>query len=113
MKERTGASFHTREQKKIICTLTPSFIIDHQVVFTHILQDPFAACLQSMNELKFSDLVNDGTDLKLLDALPLIRYFLFPLKKHMQGIQPVDKMLEWLHWIFHFTCSNNSEANSG
>jgi hypothetical protein len=101
---QTDGDYKGFKQKETYETENNCFIcVDKQQVFLHEMQDPFARCLQSMNELKFSDLVNDGTDLKLLDAFPLIRYLLFPLKKHMQGIQPVDKMLELIHWIFHFT----------
>jgi hypothetical protein len=60
--------------------------VDQQEVFLHEMQDPFATCLQSMSEFKFSYLVSDETDFKLLDAFPLIRYSLLPLKKHMQRI---------------------------
>jgi len=95
---QTDGDYKGFKQKATYETENNCFIcVDKQEVFLHELQDPFATCLQSMNELNFSDLVNDGTDLKLLYALPLIRYFLLPLKKHMQGIQLVDEMLAWIH----------------
>jgi hypothetical protein len=37
VKEGTDTSFHTCEHKETICTLSPSFVIDQQVVFTHVL----------------------------------------------------------------------------
>ena len=101
---QTDGDYKGFKQKATYETENNCFIcVDKQEVFLHELQDPFAACLQSMSELKFSDLVSYETDFKLLDAFPLIRYSLFPLKKHVKWIQPVDEMLAWLHWIFHFT----------
>jgi hypothetical protein len=66
-------------------------------------QDPFAACLESTNGPKFLNFVNIEFVSKFFDEFPLRRFSLSLLIKDMQGIQPVDKTLAWLHWIFDFT----------
>jgi len=67
VKEETDTTFYACEQKETIGIVRLPFVIDQQVVFTHVLQDPFAACLQSVSKLKFSDLISVKIDFKLLD----------------------------------------------
>jgi hypothetical protein len=61
-------------------------------------QYPFATFLEIMNGPKFLNLVNIE-----FDEFQLREFSLSILIKDTKGIQPVDKVLAWLHWHFCFT----------
>jgi len=64
-------------------------------------EDPFAAGLETVSGVKFSDFVKFIS--KLFFDKTLSRSVNFLLKKNVQGMQQLEKMLAWLHWHFHFT----------
>jgi hypothetical protein len=69
----------------------------------HPYEDPFATSMESVSMPNFSYFVNIKFVFKFLDEFPLSGVFFLSLNKDMQEVQPVKKMLAWLHWIFYFT----------
>jgi hypothetical protein len=69
----------------------------------HPYEDPFVASLELVSGPNFSYFVNIEFVFKFLDELPLSEVFFLSMNKDMQEVQPMKKMLAWLHWIFDFT----------
>jgi hypothetical protein len=76
-------------------------------VFTHILQDPFAFMLETLEKEIFMSYLESFSGFGSSKCMSLHIGFNFqfelPLSRVMQGIQSVDKVLAWLHWIFDVT----------
>jgi hypothetical protein len=111
VKKETGISFCACKQEEILDTSYPFLCIDQQVVFTHVLQDPFVVLLDLETSEKeilmgYLESVSGLGSLKWMSfevkdnfqfELSSRRFFTFLLSKDMQGIQMVDKVLAWLH----------------
>ena len=95
------------EQEGTIDTSCPFLFIDQQVVFTHILQDTFSFLLETLEKYTFMSYLESISEIcssKWMSFHIGFNFqFEFPLIRVMQGIQSVDKVLAWLHWIFDFT----------
>jgi len=59
----------------------------------YYFEDPFAAFLEAISRPNFLNFVNIESVSMFLFEFPLGKSFIFPLKKDMQGLQPVDKIL--------------------
>ena len=75
----------------------------HDDRLLHCFEDPFVVFLELVNMPMFLDFVNNHFVFKLLFDWSLSRYFILLLNKVIQGSQPLDKILAWLHWVFDFT----------
>jgi hypothetical protein len=71
----------------------------HDCYFIHVLEDPFAAFLETTNNPNISRSLKFKFICNLSNELLMNRIW----DKHVQRKQAVDKMMEWLHWHFHFT----------
>jgi hypothetical protein len=95
------------EHEGTIDACCPFFFIDKQVIFTHRIQDPFASLLETSEKETFmSYLQSDsgiGSSKWMRFQIGFNFQYEFPLSRVMQGIQSVDKVLIWLHWIFDVT----------
>jgi hypothetical protein len=73
--------------------------IKHDCCFMHVLEDPFAVLLETMNSphnfeiLIFEFVYNFANEL----SMSMI------WNKHVQSKQAVDEMLAWMHWHFNLT----------
>jgi len=63
---------------------------------------PFARFLETISGLKPADFFNKCVS-HIFFGVPLKRHYLWLLEKLIQKLQPLDKMLVWIHWIFHST----------
>jgi hypothetical protein len=107
VKKEACMLLYTCEQEGTIDTGCPFLFIDQQVVFTHILQDPFAFLLETSEKETFMSYLESvsgiGSSKWMSFQIGFNFQFEFPLSRVMQGIQSVDKVLAWMHWIFYFT----------
>jgi hypothetical protein len=71
--------------------------------FMHYFQDPFVVFLDSTSRLKLLNFVKVESVRKFLLKMSSNRFLFLFLEECMQGIEFVDKVLAWLHWIFDFT----------
>jgi hypothetical protein len=68
-----------------------------------VFQDPFAACLQAENGPRLIDFFNGKCILKCFFDAPSCKNYLWCLRNHISKLQTVEKMMKWLHWLFHVT----------
>jgi hypothetical protein len=70
-------------------------------IIDDIFQDPFASFLQATSEPRLTDLFNRKCIAKCFFDMPSSRNYLWFLRKHISNLQTVEKMMKWLHWLFH------------
>jgi hypothetical protein len=68
-----------------------------------VFQDPFAACLQVESGPRLIDFFNGKCIAKCFFDMPSSKNYLWCLRKHISKLQTVEKMMKWLHWLFHVT----------
>ena len=68
-----------------------------------VFQDPFASCMQVESEPRIIDLFNGKCVFKCFFYVPSTKNYLWCLRKHISKLQTVEKMMKWLHWLFHVT----------
>ena len=71
------------------------------MAFTHIIQDPFAFLLETLEKETFMSYLESvcgiGSSKWMSFQIGFNFQFELSLRKVMQGIQLVDKVLSWLH----------------
>jgi hypothetical protein len=97
--------------KKQVCRFL--YTCEQQVVFTHILQDPFEFLLEISYKETFMSYLESisgiGSSKWMSFQIGFNFQFELPLSRVMQRIQSIEKVILWLHWIFYFTRSSISE----
>jgi hypothetical protein len=73
--------------------------VKHGCCFMHVLEDPFAFCLESINNPNVFDFLRLEFIDKFLNELSVNMLW----RKHVQTKKKVDKVIAWLHWHFDFT----------
>jgi hypothetical protein len=68
-----------------------------------VFQDPFAACLQAESGPRLIDFFNGKCIAKRFFDIPSSNNYLWCLRNHISKLQTVEKMMKWLHWLFHVT----------
>jgi hypothetical protein len=68
-----------------------------------VFQDPFAACLEAESGPRIIDLFNGKCIARGFFDMPSSKNYLWCLRKHISKLQTVEKMMKWLHWLFHVT----------
>jgi hypothetical protein len=107
VKKESCMLLYTCEHEGTINTCCPFLFIDQQVIFTHILQDPFTFLLETSKKetfMSYLELVSGiGSSKRMSFEIGFNFQFEFPLSRVMQGIRSVYNVLSWTHWIFYFT----------
>jgi hypothetical protein len=107
MKKEACTLLYTCAQEGTINTCHPFLFIDQQVIFTHMLQDPFPFLLETSEKETFMSYLQSITGIAsskwMSFQIGFNFHFELPLSRVMQGIQYVDKVLAWMHWIFDVT----------
>jgi hypothetical protein len=68
-----------------------------------VFQDPFAACLQEESGPRLMDFFNVKYISRGFFDVPSSKNYLWCLRKNISKLQTVEKMMKWLHWLFHVT----------
>jgi len=72
--------------------------LNHLNNSVYILEDPFVQFLESTKEIKYFLIFS------LVDKVTIgFRISVLITNKHKKQNSPMYMMLEWLHWLFHFT----------
>ena len=72
--------------------------LDQLNIGVYTLEDPFKKFLESTKEIKYL-LIISFVDKFLIGC----RVTVLTINKHMQQNTSMYIILEWLHWLFHFT----------
>jgi hypothetical protein len=101
VKKEVCRFLYTYQHERTIDTCCPFLFIDQQVVFTHILQNPFAFLLETSEKETFMSYLESvseiGSSKWMSFQIGFNFQFELPLSRVMQGIQSVNKILAWLH----------------
>jgi hypothetical protein len=85
----------------ILFHFTQSNVIGESI--DDFFQDPFVAYLQAESEPTITNFFNGKCIAKCLFDVPSSRNYLWCLRKHISKLQTVEKMMKWLHGLFHVT----------
>jgi hypothetical protein len=68
-----------------------------------VFQDPFAACLQEESGPRLIDFFNGKCIAKCFFDVPSSKNYLWYLRKNISKLKTVEKIMKWIHWLFHVT----------
>jgi hypothetical protein len=73
--------------------------VKHDFYFVHVLEDPFAVLLETVNNPNIFEILRFEFIHNFSNGLSVNRIW----SEHVQSKQKVDKMISWLHWHYDFT----------